>query len=185
MEAHFGGSLSAFMQVHRICYVSKAQLWAPPKRNFHALHPAVRSPSVLSLLYLRVQKGSAVILTDGAQTTSGRWKAVTYARGRIAAVGGREQGKRKLHRRWLERKRVRAMSGGIARGRLAEERKQWRKNHPHVRPSLSPPSTNSCFLSLSLYVACDAVADLLRFAPAMMTRASLRGPRLSQTAPSI
>ncbi|KAL2906321.1 SUMO-conjugating enzyme SCE1 [Bienertia sinuspersici] len=23
------------------------------------------------------------------------------------------------------------MSGGIARGRLAEERKQWRKNHPH------------------------------------------------------
>ena len=26
-----------------------------------------------------------------------------------------------------------AMSGGIARGRLAEERKAWRKNHPHVR----------------------------------------------------
>jgi len=25
-----------------------------------------------------------------------------------------------------------AMSGGIARGRLAEERKAWRKNHPHV-----------------------------------------------------
>lgn len=25
------------------------------------------------------------------------------------------------------------MSGGIARGRLAEERKAWRKNHPHVR----------------------------------------------------
>lgn len=24
------------------------------------------------------------------------------------------------------------MSGGIARGRLAEERKSWRKNHPHV-----------------------------------------------------
>ncbi|KAJ4802875.1 Ubiquitin-conjugating enzyme [Rhynchospora pubera] len=24
------------------------------------------------------------------------------------------------------------MSGGIARGRLAEERKAWRKNHPHV-----------------------------------------------------
>uniref|UniRef100_A0A7N2KRK8 UBC core domain-containing protein n=1 Tax=Quercus lobata TaxID=97700 RepID=A0A7N2KRK8_QUELO len=23
------------------------------------------------------------------------------------------------------------MSGGIARGRLAEERKAWRKNHPH------------------------------------------------------
>ncbi|CAN1192007.1 SUMO-conjugating enzyme SCE1 [Linum perenne] len=23
------------------------------------------------------------------------------------------------------------MSGGIARGRLAEERKSWRKNHPH------------------------------------------------------
>jgi len=22
--------------------------------------------------------------------------------------------------------------GGIARGRLAEERKSWRKNHPHV-----------------------------------------------------
>ena len=25
-----------------------------------------------------------------------------------------------------------SMSGGIARGRLAEERKSWRKNHPHV-----------------------------------------------------
>jgi hypothetical protein len=24
-------------------------------------------------------------------------------------------------------------SGGIARGRLAEERKSWRKSHPHVR----------------------------------------------------
>ena len=31
------------------------------------------------------------------------------------------------------------MSGGIARGRLAEERKAWRKNHPHV-------------CSLSLYI---------------------------------
>lgn len=28
------------------------------------------------------------------------------------------------------------MSGGIARGRLAEERKAWRKNHPHVRTAL-------------------------------------------------
>ncbi|KAH0874052.1 hypothetical protein HID58_071414 [Brassica napus] len=25
------------------------------------------------------------------------------------------------------------MASGIARGRLAEERKSWRKNHPHVR----------------------------------------------------
>ena len=36
----------------------------------------------------------------------------------------------------------RRMSGGIARGRLAEERKSWRKNHPHVFyrsfPLLSP-----------------------------------------------
>jgi ubiquitin-conjugating enzyme E2 I len=24
------------------------------------------------------------------------------------------------------------MSSGIARGRLMEERKQWRKDHPHV-----------------------------------------------------
>lgn len=31
----------------------------------------------------------------------------------------------------VERERGR-MSGGIARGRLAEERKSWRKNHPHV-----------------------------------------------------
>lgn len=30
------------------------------------------------------------------------------------------------------RKSVNRMSGGIARGRLAEERKTWRKNHPHV-----------------------------------------------------
>ncbi|OWM70851.1 hypothetical protein CDL15_Pgr014524 [Punica granatum] len=28
------------------------------------------------------------------------------------------------------------MSGGIARGRLTEERKSWRKNHPHVRTHL-------------------------------------------------
>jgi hypothetical protein len=31
------------------------------------------------------------------------------------------------------------MSGGIARGRLAEERKAWRKNHPHVRAPQFPP----------------------------------------------
>ncbi|TVU31898.1 hypothetical protein EJB05_23603, partial [Eragrostis curvula] len=31
------------------------------------------------------------------------------------------------------------MSGGIARGRLAEERKSWRKNHPHVRACLLTP----------------------------------------------
>ncbi|KAJ7296469.1 hypothetical protein O6H91_20G000600 [Diphasiastrum complanatum] len=33
------------------------------------------------------------------------------------------------------------MSGGIARGRLAEERKAWRKNHPHgfvARPETQP-----------------------------------------------
>ena len=42
----------------------------------------------------------------------------------------------------LEREKTK-MSGGIARGRLAEERKAWRKNHPHVR-SLS--------LSLSLFI---------------------------------
>lgn len=30
------------------------------------------------------------------------------------------------------------MSGGIARGRLAEERKSWRKSHPHVRSPYLP-----------------------------------------------
>ena len=30
------------------------------------------------------------------------------------------------------------MSAGIARGRLMEERKAWRKNHPHVRKIISP-----------------------------------------------
>lgn len=35
------------------------------------------------------------------------------------------------------------MSGGIARGRLAEERKAWRKNHPHVRTSSSSLSLKS------------------------------------------
>ncbi|ONI33550.1 hypothetical protein PRUPE_1G431700 [Prunus persica] len=33
------------------------------------------------------------------------------------------------------------MSGGIARGRLAEERKAWRKNHPHgfvAKPETGP-----------------------------------------------
>jgi ubiquitin-conjugating enzyme E2 I len=38
-------------------------------------------------------------------------------------------------------------SGGIARGRLAEERKSWRKNHPHVRPPHHDLAT--CFLSPS------------------------------------
>ncbi|KAM0945621.1 putative ubiquitin-conjugating enzyme E2, ubiquitin-conjugating enzyme/RWD [Dioscorea sansibarensis] len=36
------------------------------------------------------------------------------------------------------------MSGGIARGRLAEERKSWRKNHPHgfvARPETFPDGT--------------------------------------------
>ncbi|XP_059630837.1 uncharacterized protein LOC132273790 isoform X1 [Cornus florida] len=32
------------------------------------------------------------------------------------------------------------MSGGIARGHLAEERKAWRKNHPHVRHTTPHPS---------------------------------------------
>jgi hypothetical protein len=36
------------------------------------------------------------------------------------------------------------MSGGIARGRLAEERKSWRKNHPHVRTL-----TFNCLYSIS------------------------------------
>jgi len=34
---------------------------------------------------------------------------------------------------------------GIARGRLAEERKSWRKNHPHVIPYIF-----SVFLSINL-----------------------------------
>ncbi|KAG6571228.1 hypothetical protein IC582_025471 [Cucumis melo] len=36
------------------------------------------------------------------------------------------------------------MSGGIARGRLAEERKSWRKNHPHgfvAKPETMPDGT--------------------------------------------
>ena len=45
----------------------------------------------------------------------------------------------------LEREKKKKMSGGIARGRLAEERKAWRKNHPHVR-------SLSLSLSLSLFI---------------------------------
>jgi hypothetical protein len=40
-----------------------------------------------------------------------------------------------------------AMSGGIARGRLAEERKAWRKNHPHVHIVFSFLFLNSVFFS--------------------------------------
>lgn len=36
-----------------------------------------------------------------------------------------------------------AMSGGIARGRLSEERKAWRKSHPHVRPLLPSKSSKT------------------------------------------
>jgi hypothetical protein len=39
------------------------------------------------------------------------------------------------------------MSGGIARGRLAEERKAWRKNHPHVHIVFSFLFLNSAFFS--------------------------------------
>jgi hypothetical protein len=39
------------------------------------------------------------------------------------------------------------MSGGIARGRLAEERKAWRKNHPHVHIVFSFLFLNSVFFS--------------------------------------
>jgi len=39
-------------------------------------------------------------------------------------------------RNGILKQRRESMSGGIARGRLAEERKSWRKNHPHVRFSL-------------------------------------------------
>jgi ubiquitin-conjugating enzyme E2 I len=47
-------------------------------------------------------------------------------------------------------------SGGIARGRLAEERKAWRKNHPHVRTSIRAP-----FLSpLSVLQISSGVPDL-------------------------
>ncbi|KAM0939384.1 putative ubiquitin-conjugating enzyme E2, ubiquitin-conjugating enzyme/RWD [Dioscorea sansibarensis] len=31
--------------------------------------------------------------------------------------------------------------GGVARSRLAEERKAWRKGHPHARPVTSPDGT--------------------------------------------
>lgn len=50
--------------------------------------------------------------------------------------------KKRLKRRkefWEVRERE--MSGGIARGRLTEERKAWRKNHPHVRTLSSSFST--------------------------------------------
>ena len=32
---------------------------------------------------------------------------------------------------------------GIAKGRLAQERKQWRKDHPHVRPAPPLPALPS------------------------------------------
>uniref|UniRef100_A0A453J607 Uncharacterized protein n=1 Tax=Aegilops tauschii subsp. strangulata TaxID=200361 RepID=A0A453J607_AEGTS len=50
---------------------------------------------------------------------------------------------RRLHPTYQPESAAAMSSGGIARGRLAEERKAWRKNHPHVRP---PPS----LLSISL-----------------------------------
>ncbi|CAL5369471.1 unnamed protein product [Camellia sinensis] len=47
-----------------------------------------------------------------------------------AAHHPKKKKKKKLQRE-RGRERNREMSGGIARGRLAEERKAWRKNHPH------------------------------------------------------
>lgn len=38
------------------------------------------------------------------------------------------------------------MSTGISRSRLMEERKQWRKDHPHVK-QLKLVSRKACFLN--------------------------------------
>ncbi|KAJ4905201.1 SUMO-conjugating enzyme SCE1 [Raphanus sativus] len=41
------------------------------------------------------------------------------------------------------------MSGGIARGRLTEERKAWRKNHPHAfvaKPETCSDGTNNLMI---------------------------------------
>ena len=57
-------------------------------------------------------------------------------------TGGREvQVKAAMAKREMERSREREMASGIARGRLAEERKSWRKNHPHgfvAKPETGP-----------------------------------------------
>jgi len=61
-----------------------------------------------------------------------------------------------------------AMSGGIARGRLAEERKAWRKNHPHVRTWLSIPSP---FVSISRAAArFKSRSDLLHLLQGFVAR---------------
>lgn len=75
-----------------------------------------------------------------------------------------------LAERERERERARTMSGGIARGRLAEERKAWRKNHPHVsKPDLDPLLGSLCL-----------VLDLFS-----VSRVSSLGRRLSLMALSI
>ncbi|KAI8535060.1 hypothetical protein RHMOL_Rhmol10G0145600 [Rhododendron molle] len=62
------------------------------------------------------------------------------------------------------------MSGGIARGRLAEERKAWRKNHPHgfvAKPeSLPDGSVNLMIWQCTIpgKAACSALSHLLFFA---------------------
>ncbi|KAF8406289.1 hypothetical protein HHK36_008374 [Tetracentron sinense] len=57
------------------------------------------------------------------------------------------------------------MSGGIARGRLAEERKSWRKNHPHgfvAKPETAPDgSVNLMVWQCTIPACCEIDGNVL------------------------
>jgi hypothetical protein len=75
-------------------------------------------------------------------------------------------------------------SGGIARGRLAEERKSWRRSHPHVCTIILDTSSFYITRSLDRLLAvfrfghgCDAVARIFLFRASWLSRRRCRmGP---------
>ncbi|KAF2601220.1 hypothetical protein F2Q70_00026355 [Brassica cretica] len=81
---------------------------------------------------------------------AGDCRAVLCRKGRAIEMSHDHRPINLLERRraiWaIEAKQTEVMSGGIARGRLTEERKAWRKNHPHAfvaKPETSSDGTNN------------------------------------------
>ncbi|GAY50297.1 hypothetical protein CUMW_125510 [Citrus unshiu] len=70
------------------------------------------------------------------------------------------------------------MSGGIARGRLAEERKSWRKNHPHdsIYASFSLGVLHFCHFEVNaVRSSSNQFAGMLGWRPAITVKQILVG----------
>ncbi|KAM0837031.1 hypothetical protein ACQ4PT_061932 [Festuca glaucescens] len=113
-------------------------------RFFNSGHPPLRLRQSKSFVFTsphqigsRNRRGNQQYKTIRRGTSAQRfrgspWKQAKRRRARLRRGGP------------LARAATRMASGGIARGRLAEERKSWRKNHPHgfvAKPETLPDGT--------------------------------------------